>query len=134
VIDIGGGVEFAGELHRIAARNVDIYERHTGRPSHIETVCMDATEFSIPERPVVLFFYSPFLGDVMRKVVDNVSSSFERNPRPVVIVFYGRSPSSIGMLRDTGFDLRELQVRPDWSKFIQYRALIFTSPSPPNAT
>lgn len=122
------GVEFAQELHHTANKNVEIYERYTRKPSNIETICMDATEFPIPEGPVVIFFYSPFIGRVMEKILNNVSKSFAATPRKIVLVFCGRNTESIELLRATGFECRELEIRSDWSRFIQYQALLFTSP------
>jgi SAM-dependent methyltransferase len=122
------GVEFAQELHRTANENVEIYERYTQKPSNIQTICMDATGFPIPEGPVVIFFYSPFKGRIMKEILNNVSKSFAATPREIVLVFYGRNPKSIGLLRATGFECRELEIRSDWSRFIPYRALLLTSP------
>jgi len=81
------GVEFAGDLHEVAQKNIEIYERRTGRPNNIEVLCMDATEYMPPNEPLILFFYSPFTGAVFKKVLDNISASFEANPRPVFIAF-----------------------------------------------
>ena len=122
------GVEISPQLHCIATQNVAIVERRTGRPSGIETVCLDATAFAIPAAPLVIFFYSPFKGNVMGKVLSNISSSFARNPRDIVLVFYGRNPESIALLKATGFPCRELKLRNDWSRLHQYRSLLFASP------
>jgi hypothetical protein len=64
----------------------------------------------------------------MKEILNNVSKSFAATPREIVLVFYGRNPKSIGLLRATGFECRELEIRSDWSRFIQYRALLLTSP------
>ena len=122
------GVEFAQELHRIATKNVAIRNRYTRKPSNIETICMDAAEFPIANVPLVIFFYSPFRGKAMERVLNNVSTSFAMNPREIVLAFYGRNSETIEVLKATGFECRELELRPDWSRSIQYRGFLFTSP------
>jgi hypothetical protein len=76
------GLEFARDLDAIARKNTEIYERRLGRPSQIETTCIDATEYDILDVPVVLFFVSPSTGAVMKRVVDNISASFRSTRTP----------------------------------------------------
>lgn len=120
------GVEFAQELHRIATENTAIYKHYTQKPSNIETVCMDAVKFPIPNAPLVIFFYSPFRGEAMERVLNNISTSFAINPREIILIFYGRNPSSIELLKATKFRCRELQLRTDWSRLTQYQGFLFT--------
>ena len=122
------GVEFAIELHRLATKNVDIWERHTLKSSNIETIFMDAVEFPIPNVPLVIFFYSPFVGKVLEKVLNNVLESFAINPREIVLIFYGSNPQTLELFKATKFKFRELDLPFDWSRFIQYRGFLFTSP------
>jgi len=121
------GVEFAQELHRIATKNVVIYERCTQKLSNIVTICMNAVEFPIPNIPVVIFFYSPFTGKVMEQVLSNVSTSFAVTPRKIALVFYGENPETIELLKSTKFQCRELELRADWTQFTQYRSFLFTN-------
>jgi hypothetical protein len=107
---------------------VAIYERYTRKPSRIEITCSDAVEFTIPNVPVVLFFYSPFKGQVMEQVLRNVVTSFALHPRAILLIFYGRNPVTIRLLKATGFQWRELALRADWSRFIRYRGFLLTNP------
>jgi len=122
------GVEFASELHKIGTKNVTILERDARKPSRIETVCMDATEFVIPDVPVVLFFYSPFKGQVMERVLRNVLTSFATHPREIVLVFYGNNSVSIDLLKATKWPCRELALHADWSRFTNYQCFVLSSP------
>lgn len=122
------GVEFARELHDLAARNTAVYERYHGKACTIETVHMDATRFPIPDVPMVIFFYSPFKGKVMEQVLGNISDSFRKNPREIILIFHGRNPQSIELFKATQFSWEELQLHPDWSRAQQYRTFVFTSP------
>jgi len=121
------GIEFALELHSIATKNVTIWESRSQKPSRIETVFMDAVQFPIPSEPLFLFFYSPFKGSVMQRVLDNILSSLTMSPRDFVLVFYGSNPESIRLLEATGFPCRELKLRVDWSRFTHYRGLLFAN-------
>jgi hypothetical protein len=122
------GVEFASELHRISTKNVAIVEHDAQKPGRIETICMDAAEFVFPEVPVVLFFHSPFKGQVMQRVLRNILTSFAKHPREIVIIFYGTNSVSIDLLKATKWPYRELALSADWSRFTKFRSLIFTSP------
>jgi len=122
------GVEFASELHRITTKNVAILERDARKPSRIETVCMDATEFVIPDVPVVLLLYSPFKGQVMERVLRNILTSFATHPREIVLVFCGNNSVSIDLLKATKWPCRELALHADWSRFTNYRCFVLSSP------
>jgi hypothetical protein len=79
------GVEFAKELHDIAARNLARFRgpRQCGR---IESIHSDATDFAIPAGPLVIFLNNPFRDPVMAAVMRNLSISLEAEPRDVVFV------------------------------------------------
>lgn len=119
------GIEFASDLHRISSRNIAIVERYTRKSSRIETICMDATKFVIPEVPVVLFFHSPFKGQVMECVIKNILRSFAKHPRKIVLIFYGTNSVSIDLLKATQWPYTELALRADWSRFTKFRSFIF---------
>ena len=121
------GVEFAPELHARAEKNIEIWQRRRQKLGDVELWCTDATEPPIPGDPLVAFFYSPFTGKVMEKVLQNLSSSWRNDPRPMVLMFYGENTYTIELLRATGFQAEELRLRPDWSRFRHYRGFFFRS-------
>jgi len=120
------GVEFSPELHRIAANNIEIYRQHT-HTSTIESVCMDAVHFPIPEAPLVMFFYSPFTGNALAQVLTNISASLRRNPRDIVLLLYGSNPYTLAQFQSTGFRCTELTCSADWWTFQKYRSFLFKS-------
>jgi SAM-dependent methyltransferase len=79
------GVEHSGDLHQAAMANIRSAKRM--KCSSISSVCMDAKEFSIPETPCVIYFYNPFKGQTMDRVLSNVQESLLRSPRPVFLVY-----------------------------------------------
>ena len=81
------GVEFSPELQRIAQRNIAIYRNPARNCQDVTSVCCDATEFCIPVKPLVCFFYNPFGADVMRKVVSNIEDSLRTESRDAYVVY-----------------------------------------------
>jgi len=82
------GVEFAKELHVIAQRNLKTYRCAVQKCHDITSMCMDATEFTLPEENCVLYFFHPFREAVMRRVLDNIEQSYARCPRKIIVLYY----------------------------------------------
>ena len=81
------GVEYSPTLHRIAEQNLHAVGFGDRRSGPVESVCMDAVSFPIPEEPVVLYFYNPFGRPIMESVRNNVVRSYERHPRSIVVIY-----------------------------------------------
>jgi hypothetical protein len=78
------GVEFAEELHATAAANARIASE---RGLSIEPLLGDAGAFEFPEEPVVVHFSNPFHEPVMVRVIANLTASYKRRQRPVIVVY-----------------------------------------------
>jgi len=78
------GVEFAQELHDVAAENARILR---DRGIAIEPVLGDAGAVEFPDEPLVVYFNNPFHESVMERVIANLASSYAAKPRPVVLVY-----------------------------------------------
>ena len=96
------GVEFAEELHRAAVANV----AHAGLEHRVSLTLGDAAEFPIPDKPCVLYFYNPFDRSVLEAVAANIHRSYERNPRPMYVIYY--NPRHADVFERSGF----LTARP----------------------
>jgi hypothetical protein len=48
---------------------------------------MDAVEFQLPEDQLVVFFYHPFVGKTMLRVLLNIEESLRSNPRELYVVY-----------------------------------------------
>jgi SAM-dependent methyltransferase len=96
------GVEFAPQLAEIARHNLRNYRGHR-MCRDVTALTMDATEYELPREPAVLFFYSPFVGPVMEKVVANIEDSLRRHPRELFILFTG-----VTGMRERAFGSRPL--------------------------
>ena len=83
------GVEFVPQLAEIAKRNLRNYRGSQTKCHDVTVLTMDATEYELPPEPGVVFFYSPFSGAVMEKVVGNIEGSLKRSPRELFVLFTG---------------------------------------------
>ena len=95
------GVEFSPELVEIARRNVARFESEHQQCTDFEVVCADAVEYELPDEPAVLYFYNPFAEPVFLRVLQGIRRSFERAPRPLLVVVTGDAP--LGALAAAGF-------------------------------
>jgi hypothetical protein len=123
------GVEFAAALVEIARSNAEIFNRGCANPAVIESVHIDAVDYVLPDVPLVLFFYAPFKGTVLDRVLANITTSYVRAPRPLILVFHGRNRRVIEKFHATGFVSREVLLQRDPTRFIHYRGFIFTAPN-----
>ena len=69
------GVEHSPELHQVALRNLSRYYNNRQRCFAIQSVCADMTTFEIPPGPIVLFFYHPASGHIMRIMADRIAGA-----------------------------------------------------------
>jgi hypothetical protein len=81
------GVEFSQDLHRIAQQNIQNYKSDTQKCKNLESVCMDATKYPLPEEPTVYHLYHPFGEKVMSVMLDRIRASLEQHPRQVFLVY-----------------------------------------------
>lgn len=83
------GVEYSMQFDRIARANLDRFPSHKKRCVEIEFVCADASQFPIPDGPVVIYMFHPFGRPVMEKVVQNVRNSLKAKPRRIIVIYSG---------------------------------------------
>lgn len=81
------GVEFASELVAAAKENLRSYRSRTQKCSRLEVVHADATAFTFPERPLLIYLYNPFRPEVLAQVIDNLSLSLRTRPRSCFIIY-----------------------------------------------
>jgi SAM-dependent methyltransferase len=82
------GVELLPSLHEIAQENFRHYKNESQRCFALESICADATDFPLPEDPLVIFLFNPFPESGMRKVVANLEQSLRAHPRPVYVLYH----------------------------------------------
>jgi SAM-dependent methyltransferase len=85
------GVEFSSYLTKVAEQNIASARFITRKCPHVEVICADAVQYPTPDEPIVFFFANPFKFEIMGLVLDNIVSSYLKNPRPIFLMFYATS-------------------------------------------
>jgi hypothetical protein len=122
------GVEFGSELAKIADDNIVKFKDPKQRCKKIESLCMDAVEYTIPLSSVVLYFFNPFKSDVMERIVEKINNSYKELPRDIVVVYY--HPQSARLFDKLGF-LTKIEsasrvidlTSPQFRGFVVYKAI-----------
>lgn len=73
------GVEFSGELNRIAKENLLRYKARHQLCRDRTSVCADATEFELPDTNLVVFLHNPFTEAVMTPVAKKIDGVSRRH-------------------------------------------------------
>lgn len=89
------GVEFARELVECAQGNLKTFSADWQRCRNLEAIWADATQYALPDTPLVLFFYNPFSKDVFDRVLANVAASLRQRPRDCYLVYSSSSANAI---------------------------------------
>lgn len=82
------GVEFSEELHMIAQNNIRRFHIDISKCKDVESVCMDAMAYPLPDDCLVCYFCNPFDATIMAQVLSNIRKSLLRNLREIFIVYY----------------------------------------------
>jgi SAM-dependent methyltransferase len=81
------GVELLPELNAIAQENIRKFPKERMRCQTIEASQGDATTFSFPPEPLVVFMFHPLPESGFSQVMGNLRRSVEENPRPVWLIY-----------------------------------------------
>jgi SAM-dependent methyltransferase len=82
------GVELLPALNKIAQENIAQYRGESQKGFSLETICGDATAFSFPIEPTLLFLFNPFPESGLRHVIANLEQSWLERPRTVYALYH----------------------------------------------
>lgn len=82
------GVELLSSLHEIAKQNLLKYKADSQQCFNLETVCADATTFSLPNDALVIYLFNPFPESGLRRAIANIGTSLAEHPRPAYVLYY----------------------------------------------
>ncbi len=82
------GIEFSGQLHREAVRNISNYPADRLVCPDVQSVCEDALEYPLPEGDCILYFYNPFGVDLMDKVVCRAVDTAHARRSRIIVIYY----------------------------------------------
>jgi SAM-dependent methyltransferase len=80
------GVELSPSLNRIAEENIRRALKRL-RCKNISVVTADASTYPIPDEVTIIYFYNPFLGETLSRVLVNIRNSLLSSPRNLTIVY-----------------------------------------------
>lgn len=82
------GVELLPALNRIALDNLSCYKADSQKCFALESICADGSSFPLPDGPLVIYLFNPFSESVLGKVLENISHSLFKNPRPIYLLYH----------------------------------------------
>jgi SAM-dependent methyltransferase len=89
------GVEFSEKLHIIAQDNIMRYHNDISRCKYVESICIDAVDYPLPDDCLVCYFCNPFDATLMAQVLSNLRNSLLQNPREIFIIYYNPRESHL---------------------------------------
>ena len=121
------GVEFSRELHLIAEKNISVYRGKRQRCINMSSVHSDASVFKPPPGNLLVYFYNPFLKDVMSKVLDNLARVARNSGSKVALVYF--NPLSSDVVESSGLFVRrrEIALPHDYSREQQRQCFVYFS-------
>ena len=88
------GVELSPELCKIAQQNVDRIKAKL-RCQDVQIVNGNAIKYKVPSDVSIIYFFNPFVGEVMRKVLDNIALSLRAAAGASPSCSMGRYPAKL---------------------------------------
>jgi hypothetical protein len=121
------GVEFSRELHLIAENNIKVYKGKDQRCKNLTAIHSDASIFKPPSDNLLVYFYNPFLKEVMAKVVENLEQIYRVSGSRVILVYF--NPLSSDVIENSGVFQRqqEIPLPRDYSREQQRKCVVYFS-------
>jgi SAM-dependent methyltransferase len=82
------GVELLPALHHAAQENLGKYRSGSQKCFALESICADATEFSFPGEPMVVYLFNPFPEVGLWRMIANLERSLRERPRAVYVLYH----------------------------------------------
>jgi SAM-dependent methyltransferase len=98
------GVELHAALAGIAEANVAAWTAAGRAVCPVRIVCRDATEFTFPDGPCLLYLFNPFAAPVMKQLIERIESDFAARPGLLDLIYF--NPEAGHLLEaNGGFEL-----------------------------
>ncbi len=110
------GIEFSPELVEAGKKNVEKYERSTGRSLRVEWVCDDFMAHALPPRPSLFFLNNPFPHSIATHAITHIEKSIAAHPRKVALIYRKPHGETVKQL-DASPHLRPLKSTPFWHAY-----------------
>ena len=107
------GIDISERLLAIAQKNLATM-RHK-RCEYVELLHMDATQYVVPREVNLIYFFHPFIGQVLETVVSNIYASYRQSPREMYYVAsIGRKRRKQNVLRSEHKRVMRLRSRQSY--------------------
>lgn len=94
------GVELLPSLNQIAQQNLAQYHSASQKCLAMESICADATTFTLPEGALVIYLFNPLPESGLRRALANLEKSLDEDPRPIYVIYH--NPQLETVLTTTG--------------------------------
>ena len=94
------GVELLPSLNEIAQQNLVQYQSESQKCFAMESICADATAFTLPEGALVIYLFNPFPESGLRRALANLKESVDQHPRPIYVLYH--NPQLEAVLNEDG--------------------------------
>jgi hypothetical protein len=111
------GVEWSPRLAGISRENIRKFRSRWQQCRDIVVVEEDASEFELPNCPLVVYLYNTFKEDLMRQVLRNLKDDHRAHPRNIVVVYY--NPVCKAVFAEADF-LRLIEIQEDYPAVAVY--------------
>jgi hypothetical protein len=95
------GVELLPSLHQIAQENLGVYKSASQQCFRIESICADATAFSLPPGPLLIYLFNPFPESGLRQLLGSLQPALNEARRPIYLLYH--NPQHEHVLAESGF-------------------------------
>lgn len=119
------GVELSLQLHNIAMENINKWRSIKKKCCDIVSINVNAVEFELPDGPLVLFFFTPFLGPIFGEIVSKINDKIKNNNCCITIIYYGSNNENVKMLCDLNFHHQIIYSRCTIAETGKYEAHLF---------
>jgi hypothetical protein len=82
------GVELLPELHRVSKENIGKYRGDSQQCFAIDCLLADASEFTFPPEPIVLYLFNPLPESGLVRMISSLEHSVREHPRPVFVLYH----------------------------------------------
>jgi hypothetical protein len=82
------GIELLPDLHRVAKENVSKYKNDSQQCFAIDCLLGDASAFTFPPEPTVLYLFNPLPESGLARMIGNLEGSLRQHPRPMFVLYH----------------------------------------------
>lgn len=111
------GIEFSPPLVEAGKRNVEIFERATGRDLRVTWVCADFMQHPLGDTPALFFMNAPFPWEIAERALRHVEESVAEHPRKVVVLYRKPHGKTVEYM-DASPHFTPLKSSPYWRAWV----------------